>query len=74
MQPDLVRGYRAILVALAELGHEAEARGVAEILRHRFAPQMRAFLSVRYPEFRSGDYAAYVASLAKVGVVKDALD
>ena len=69
MQPDLNHGYRAVLVALTELGRTEEAGHYADILYSKFAKEMRAFLAIRYPEFREVDYAAIVTSLAKGGLV-----
>jgi adenylate cyclase len=69
MRPDVVFGYRAVVVALAELGRLDEARQYADVIHTRFNREMRAFLSSRWPEWRETDYAAYVASLAKGGLV-----
>ncbi len=69
MRPDVVFGYRALVVALAELGRLDAARRYADVIHTRFNREMRAFLSSRWPEWREADYAAYVASLAKGGLV-----
>ena len=69
MRPDVVFGYRALVVALAELGRIDEAHEHADIILQRFSAEMCAYLSGRRPEMREADYAAYVASLAKGGLV-----
>jgi adenylate cyclase len=69
MREDAVFGYRALVVALAELGRIDEARQCADIIHRRFNGEMRAFLTTRWPEWRDADYSAYVASLAKGGLV-----
>ena len=68
LQPNLVHGYRAVLVSLAELGRTVEARQYADVIFTKFNREMTAFLAVRYPEFRADDYDAYRASLAKGGL------
>ena len=69
MQPDLVFGYRANVIALAELGRIEEARQYADVIYTRFNSEMRLFLSTRLPGWRAADYAAIVASHAKAGLV-----
>lgn len=69
MQPDLVFGYRANVIALAELGRIEEARQYADVIHARFNSDMRIFLSARLPEWREADYAKFVASLATGGLV-----
>jgi len=56
-------------VALAELGRIDEARAYASLLYTRFNDDIRAFLTTRWREFRETDYATFVASLAKAGLV-----
>ncbi len=69
IRPDVVFGYRALVVTLAELGRLDEARQYADVIHTRFNRELRAFLSNRWPEWREADYAACVASLAKGGLV-----
>ena len=69
MRPDLVYGYRAIVAALAELGRIEEAHQYADLIYTRFNSEAREFLTSRWPEWREEDYAAYVASLAKGGLI-----
>jgi hypothetical protein len=69
MREDAVFGYRALVVALAELGRIDEAHQCADMIHGRFNSEMRAFLTTRWPEWREVDYDAYVASLAKGGLV-----
>ena len=68
MRPNAAFGYRAMLVALAELGRIDEARQVADVLHSKFNNEMRTFLTTRGSEFRETDHAAFVASLAKGGL------
>jgi adenylate cyclase len=69
MRPDLVYGYRAIVAALGELGRIDEAHQYADLICIKFDSEIREFLTSRWPEWREVDYVAYVASLAKGGLV-----
>jgi tetratricopeptide (TPR) repeat protein len=69
MRPDVVFGYRMLVVALAELGRLDDAHRYADVLHSRFNGEMHAFLTTRWPEWREIEYANFVASLAKGGLV-----
>jgi len=67
--PNAVFGYRHCLVALVMLGRTAEAREYADIIYTRFARELAAFLSTVWGEWRQQDHDAYVAVIAKGGLV-----
>lgn len=69
LQPNVIGGYRALVVALGELKRWTEAQEYADIIYTRFNKEMTTFLTTRRPEFREEDYKCYVASLAKGGLV-----
>ena len=69
MQPNLVFGYRALLVALAELGRIDEAHQFADVIHTRFNNEIRTFLTTRNLEWPETEYTACVASFAKGGLV-----
>jgi adenylate cyclase len=69
LQPDLVFGYRACVIALAELGRIDQAHQYADVIHTRFNDEMRISLSARTPGWRALDYARFTASLAKGGLV-----
>lgn len=69
MRPDMVFGHRILVASLAELGRLDEAHHHADRIMERFQSDVTAFLSQRWPEWEPENYARYVASLAKGGLV-----
>jgi len=69
MQPNAFIGYRVLFVALAELDRLDEAHRYADLIFTRFNEDMRALLEVRWLQWHEADYAAYVRSIAKGGLI-----